>query len=243
MKIVDSIIMKGDYREILCNLYTTDEVIRMVKDDGFTVIASQYNTLKLINERVRSDNYLTYHDWRYKEGESVYMTVSTASLFNGEIVKLLTVTDNSITIENVHGKDIISDLYLKYLQEEEVRKNIPIALPTYLYTFHKSQGLEFDNVAICIDHLFEFPMLYTGITRARKRVVFFTMNHGLTMELDTIFNRPVNRSIMRDFYNNHSEMEVNWKQINEISAKYINNGSVEINVIKDLYEHSETNNL
>ena len=49
-------------------------------------------------------------------------------------------------------------------------------MPGYLYTFHKCQGLEFDDVAICLDDLFAFPMLYTGMTRAKKNIHFFTMN-------------------------------------------------------------------
>ena len=235
MQLVERIITKGDYTDIFCNLHTTDEVVRMVKDEGFTVIASQYNTLKLINERVRSGSYLTYHDWRYIAGENVYMTVSTASLFNGEIVKLIDATDTSITIENDNGKDIISDLYLKFLQETDVRKSVPIALPEYLYTFHKSQGLEFDNVAICVDRLFEFPMLYTGITRARKRVIFFTMNSGLLTEIDSLFDRPINRAFMQKFYSESPEDDTKRMRINEIASQYINNGSIEIGVIKNIY--------
>lgn len=46
--------------------------------------------------------------------------------------------------------------------------------PLNLYTFHKSQGLTFKNIIICTDNLFEFPMLYTGITRASNDIKFYS---------------------------------------------------------------------
>ena len=228
--------MNGDNSEVLKNLYTSDEIVRMVKEDGYTVIASRYDILKRINERIHIDNELMYHDWCYRAGESVYITVSTNTLFNGEIVTLVDAKDTSVTIEGKNGKDIITDMYVSNVLDEKISSTVPIVLPTYLYTFHKSQGLEFDDVAICIDDLFAFPMMYTGITRARKNVKFFTMNARLFAELDTIFGTTVNRTIVREFYNDPSIDANKCNAINDILSNYINNGTIEMNAIKNIYE-------
>ena len=236
MALVENIVMNGDNSDVLKNLYTSDEIVKMVKEDSYTVIASRYDILKRINERINIDEALLYHDWRYRAGESVYITVSTNTLFNGEIVKLVDAKDTSVTIEGKNGKDIITDIYVSKILDTKPSSTVPVVLPTYLYTFHKSQGLEFDNVAICIDDLFEFPMLYTGITRARKNVKFFTMNSRLFAELDTIFGTTVNREMIRSFYNDPS-IDINKRNaINVIISRYINNGSVEMNAIKNIYE-------
>jgi hypothetical protein len=237
MQLVETAVMNGNNIDILKYLYTTDDIIKMIRDEGYVVIASRYDILKRINERAYiNDTVLLYHDWRYRKGESVYMTVNTNTLFNGEIVTLVDANDTSITIEGKNGKDIITDLYISNVLEEKTSSTVPIALPTYLYTFHKSQGLEFDNVAICIDDLFEFPMLYTGITRARKNVKFFTMNSMLFTELDAFFGTTFNHAKMASFNDNLLIDESKRKTLNEILSKYINNGTVEINAIKNTYE-------
>jgi ATP-dependent exoDNAse (exonuclease V) alpha subunit len=163
-------------------------------------------------------------------------------LFNGEIVTLVDAKDTSITIDGKNGKDIITDLYVSKVLNEKAGSTVPIALPTYLYTFHKSQGLEFDNVAICIDDLFEFPMLYTGITRARRNVKFFTMNSMLYTELDAFFGTTFNNSKMASFNDNLLTDANKRNALNVILSKYINNGSVEINAIKNIYETKTINN-
>ena len=243
MQLVENIVMNGNSIYILKYLYTTDDIIKAIRDEGYVVIASRYDILKRINERVYIDNdELLYHDWRYRKGESVYMTMNTNALFNGEIVTLVDAKDTSITIEGENGKDIITDLYLSKVLNEKINYMVPIAMPTYLYTFHKSQGLEFDNVAICIDDLFEFPMLYTGITRASKNVKFFTMNSMLLAELDTFFGTTFNCSKMASFNDSLLADASKLETLNGILSKYVNNGSVEINAIKNIYETKTTNN-
>lgn len=48
-----------------------------------------------------------------------------------------------------------------------------IILPLQLTTYHKSQGLGYDTVILCLDELFDMSMLYTGMTRARHNIIFY----------------------------------------------------------------------
>ena len=235
MEIVNNTIMNGEFKDILLNLITTDEVVKNIRENGYTVIASRYDILHRLNERVRIEaDSLSYHDWYYIKGEDVYITVSTNTLFNGERVRLVDAQKTSITIDGPNGRDVITDLFIKNTTNDKAN-HIPLAIPTYLYTFHKSQGLEFDNVAICIDDLFEFPMLYTGITRARKNVKFFTMKSLLVTEIENIIGKPFNRAAIDEFYNNHSTDNDKQKSLNKLLMGYINSGSIEINAINGLY--------
>ena len=46
--------------------------------------------------------------------------------------------------------------------------------PNFLISIHKSQGRTIENVIFCIDELFDMSMLYTGITRAKNKLMFFS---------------------------------------------------------------------
>ena len=86
----------------------------------------------------------------------------------------------NIKNEYILLKDINTGEYkylyqIDYVDDENITpvKYFPL-IPAYLSTFHKSQGKTYNNVIICVDDLFDFTMLYTGITRARESVLFYT---------------------------------------------------------------------
>lgn len=59
----------------------------------------------------------------------------------------------------------------------------------YAMTIHKSQGSEFDHVAICLDdqnaRLLSQELIYTAVTRAKKQVTIFSTPSALTRALKT----------------------------------------------------------
>jgi exodeoxyribonuclease V alpha subunit len=233
MKLVESIIMNGNITPILPLLITVDDVVKRIRNDTYVVLASKYDTLSKINSRVRIEkDTLRYHDWLYIENELVYMTINASSVYNGEQVRLITADESSITIERDGRKNIITDMYLSNVDGIKVNDKIPLAMPSYLYTFHKSQGMEFDNVAICIDDLFEFPMLYTGITRARKNVVFFTLNSLLFRDIE----KTIKLSRNEDAYIEFISVGGNRCKLNEYLHERINTGTIEITTINDMYK-------
>lgn len=62
-------------------------------------------------------------------------------------------------------------------------------IPAYAVTVHKSQGSEFPYVFIVIPEnpsvLLEKGIVYTAITRAKKKVVIFSQNHALETAIRT----------------------------------------------------------
>ena len=237
MKLIDDVIFNRNLLEILPKIRTPDEVIRSIKNDNYTVIASTYDILRKINERVRlEEDTLMYHEWRYIPNESVYSTVTTDSLYNGERAILLGADATSVTIDTDHGRTIISDIFLRNVNGININEKIPIVMPTYLYTFHRAQGLEFDNIAICIDHLFEFPMLYTGMTRARKNIIFFTMNSLLYRNIDEALNDTVKCYSFKNIYERSLSDYMLRESLQRILQKYIYSGTLELTAVNNIYK-------
>lgn len=232
MKLVDSIVMNGDITPIIPLIATVDDVVKRIRNESYIVLASRYDVLQKINSRVRIEkNTLKYHDWLYIENEPIYMTINSNSIYNGEHAILIHADETSVTIDNNGNRNIITDMYLCNVDGVKVNDKIPLAMPSYLYTFHKSQGMEFDNVAICIDDLFEFPMLYTGITRARKNVIFFTMNSLLLSDIDDTIKLSKNEESYQKFLSTAD----NRARINEYLCERINTGTIEIRTIDAIY--------
>lgn len=226
MDTVNKVIFETNIEPIIENFHSTDDIIKKICN-GCVAIASSYNILKNINYRIRScedTDIVSYHDWFYRKNEQVYATINTSCLYNGEIGKILDADATSITLDTKHGKNVFTDMYIQEMSGEKLSKKVPIVMPGYLYTFHKCQGLEFDDVAICLDDLFAFPMLYTGMTRAKKNIYFFTMNGILYKHI-------------MDYKKLAKDNETERKPLLEAIKSMIHIGSQEINIIEDIYKN------
>lgn len=129
-----------------------EECLKLLQQD-YVLIASKYKIL----ESFKNELFL-----EYKKGDFVYGTETFDDVINGNIYVIMNI-ENDIVL----GRDIESDELIFF---KKPYKFYPICL----YTFHKSQGLTFKNVIVCIDDLFEFPMLYTGISRSSNDIKFFS---------------------------------------------------------------------
>lgn len=70
----------------------------------------------------------------------------------------------------------------------------------YAITIHKSQGSEFDHVAVCFDdtapHLLSKELIYTAITRAKKQVSLYTTKTALSYAINTPTIRQTGLSLL-----------------------------------------------
>jgi hypothetical protein len=98
-----------------------------------------------------------------------------------------------IITENIkYGDEIITNGD-EYIFEDYVNKSLVLSrddnkifvdmingcypiLPANVITYHKAQGKSYDNVILCVDNLFDFTMLYTGLSRARNNILLFTFD-------------------------------------------------------------------
>ena len=71
---------------------------------------------------------------------------------------------------------------------------LPPSEPVFAMTVHKSQGSEFDEVALLLPErdsaVLTRELLYTAVTRARRRVVV----HGTAEALARAIERPIRRA-------------------------------------------------
>ena len=131
---------------------TFDECIKLLKNN-YTLIASKYKILDIFKNELYENP---------AKGDFIYGTETINDIINGNVYVILNI-ENEIVL----ARDIETDELVFFKKPYNF-------YPLNLYTFHKSQGLTFENVIICIDDLFDYPMLYTGITRASKDIKFYS---------------------------------------------------------------------
>jgi exodeoxyribonuclease V alpha subunit len=108
---------------------------------------------------------------------------------------LLTFNGDIGVITNINSEDQACTLYFKEDDRyvEYKRENIGELMLAYAITIHKSQGSEFGAVIIPVTTQ-HFKMLfrnliYTGLTRAKKAMIFVGNRKALAMAINTIDNR------------------------------------------------------
>lgn len=124
------------------------------------------------------------HPYFVREGDKIINTVNNyhsetpngeeCPIYNGSmgIVKEIDEINGVMTIDFMSIGEVVI--------EKPAWKNIELA---YAITVHKSQGSEFDYVIFGVDFnsfvLLTRELVYTGITRAKKKLIFVTQNSAL----------------------------------------------------------------
>ena len=95
-----------------------------------------------------------------------------AGYFNGDMGVITSISDLGTMTIQIKEKNII--MQPAWLED---------IIPAYCVTIHKSQGSEFDTVFVILPQnpniLLERSLLYTAITRAKKKVVIFSQGNAL----------------------------------------------------------------
>ncbi len=102
-------------------------------------------------------------------------------LFNGDIGFCLQTPDERSQLE-VFFENKTQGIAVNLLNEE-------VIATAYAMTIHKSQGSEFDHVAITFDNsharLLSKELIYTAVTRAKKQVTIYSTKHALEKAVQT----------------------------------------------------------
>ena len=106
--------------------------------------------------------------------------VSTG-VYNGEIGEITKISEINKTIE------VVFDDGKKVLYEGKTLEDIDLA---YAMTVHKAQGCEFDTVVIALGkmsyHLLNRKLLYTAVTRGKKKVIIINFNNALKRMIKSV---------------------------------------------------------
>jgi exodeoxyribonuclease V alpha subunit len=102
-------------------------------------------------------------------------------LFNGDIGFCLQTSDTRSQLE-VFFENKTQGIAVNLLNEE-------VIATAYAMTIHKSQGSEFDHVAITFDNsharLLSKELIYTAVTRAKKQVTIYSTKHAFEKAVQT----------------------------------------------------------
>lgn len=111
--------------------------------------------------------------------------------------KYLGISNGDIGITNLNKKNI---LQVSFLKENNAVKNIPANIlshyeTSWSITVHKAQGSEFNNISLVLPNkdlkIFQKDILYTAITRARKKIKIFSIKDILMKKLKTKLNQSL----------------------------------------------------
>ena len=183
----DMIYMFRDSREALQNI-AIKTYMKSIEEDGLdnTIIITPRrekcnNSALEINKKItdllftKSDKHMQFGERIYYVGSKVMQTDNNyeKNVFNGEIGQITSIYDTE-----VEGKNIIQfDVEFKLGEQTKMvtynRNELDQLDLAYAATVHKVQGSGYKNVIIIIDMthytLLDTCMLYTAITRAKKR--------------------------------------------------------------------------
>lgn len=126
-----------------------------------------------LNPKVPGQPEITYGRTIYRKGDKVIMLVNNydAGYLNGDLGTVVGVGEAGLEIE-IMGKTITVD-----------RTSLDEVTLAYAISVHKSQGSEFEDVIIAMSEepatMLRRNLLYTAITRAKKRCVIIAEKPGI----------------------------------------------------------------
>ena len=181
--------------------------LRSTQDGRFKCVSDQLNNI--IQETINPETNSIYKSGvvSYKLNDRVMMWKNTPTASNGDvgtIVKLTTNTDWGLemTVEWENGN---TGVYHK--------SDLDKITLAYSMSVHKSQGSEYDTVIVPVlsEHrckLFKNNLLYTAITRAKKRVILvgdkdainYMIAHSDTYKRKTFFKERLQKYASGDFH-------------------------------------------
>lgn len=171
------------------------DIPKLILNENYVFIASKYSILQKIYDYI----YTTY--WCNKNNKLDIITIEQHISYSSGFKNLylysgmkIIVCDTDEQKKYINGEELIFTgniecnklkcysesrkeiVYIHKIKEVEMSHSeefYPIC-PNFLISIHKSQGRTIENVIFCIDELFDMSMLYTGITRAKNKLMFFS---------------------------------------------------------------------
>ena len=119
---------------------------------------------------------------RFREGDKVMWTKNKGDINNGDVGYISKITkDDEISISVDFQDGRVEDLDISELSYLEL---------AYASTVHKAQGAEYDTVIINLQTahyiMLKRPLLYTAITRAKKKVILIGDRKAICIAINTV---------------------------------------------------------
>ncbi|HDX9506365.1 TPA: AAA family ATPase [Bacillus thuringiensis] len=166
--------------------------------DGYQILTNTRKLAKDINMIVQAekkDITLCFDDFKYDLNDRVMIIANSSArnVSNGDTGKIVDYDERGVCVSlDLEDREV----FYKYEDTEEI-------VPAYAFTVHKSQGSEYENVAVFVDSqpkLNTNNLLYTGITRAKKDIKVYVPNEMVLTTMINTVPEPVSNVTLNNVF-------------------------------------------
>ncbi|MCU4936948.1 AAA family ATPase [Bacillus cereus] len=175
-----------------------DDLVQKLVADGYQILTNTRKLAKDINLIVQADKKditKCFNDFKYNLNDRVMIIANSSArnVSNGDTGKIVDYDERGVCVRlDLEDREI----FYKYEDTEEI-------VPAYAFTVHKSQGSEYENVAVFVDNqpkLNTNNLLYTGITRAKKNIKIYVPDEMVLTTMINTVPEPVSNVTLNNVF-------------------------------------------
>jgi exodeoxyribonuclease V alpha subunit len=229
---------KNNIKELLLNNISNGTQIITINNNTI----QEYTNIirdKLNPKKDNSSEYYIDEKILFRIGDPVVHTKNNnkEKLYNGMCGKVVDITDTSIFV-------IFNNRKYEYKKDSPEIKDL---VPSYIITTHKSQGSEYDNIIVLLNNsiLLNRNILYTALSRAKKKIILMSEPYVLTKAIKTKLKRNSLLDFMCKYfkiYDNEEEDFIEYFK-NIIKCEINNTYLEEVEIRKTIYYRDLNTNL
>ncbi|MBD2790616.1 ATP-binding domain-containing protein, partial [Xenorhabdus sp. DI] len=175
-----------------------EKLVLPLVEQGYQILTNTKKMTKKINLIVQANkDKITkcFNDYCYEIGDRVMIIANDSSrrVYNGDTGKIVDHDDKGILIQ-LDFED--RQVFYRYLDTVNI-------VPAYAFTVHKSQGSEYENVAVFLESqpkLNTNNLLYTGITRAKKNIKVYVPDEKVLSTMINCVPEPVSNITLNNVF-------------------------------------------
>ncbi|MFE5392779.1 ATP-dependent DNA helicase [Bacillus thuringiensis] len=175
-----------------------EDLVQKLVSDGYQILTNTRKLAKDINLIVQADKKditKCFNDFKYDLNDRVMIIANSSArnVSNGDTGKIIDFDERGVCVRlDLEDREV----FYKYEDTEEI-------VPAYAFTVHKSQGSEYENVAVFVDSqpkLNTNNLLYTGITRAKKDIKVYVPNEMVLTTMINTVPEPVSNVTLNNVF-------------------------------------------
>ncbi|MDA2610080.1 AAA family ATPase [Bacillus cereus] len=175
-----------------------EDLVHKLVSDGYQILTNTRKLAKDINlivQAAKKDITKCFNDFKYDLNDRVMIIANSSArnVSNGDTGKIIDFDERGVCVRlDLENREV----FYKYEDTEEI-------VPAYAFTVHKSQGSEYENVAVFVDSqpkLNTNNLLYTGITRAKKDIKVYVPNEMVLTTMINTVPEPVSNVTLNNVF-------------------------------------------
>ncbi|HHB1441870.1 TPA: ATP-dependent RecD-like DNA helicase [Bacillus mobilis] len=175
-----------------------EDLVQKLVSDGYQILTNTRKLAKDINlivQAAKKDITKCFNDFKYDLNDRVMIIANSSArnVSNGDTGEIIGFDERGVCVRlDLEDREV----FYKYEDTEEI-------VPAYAFTVHKSQGSEYENVALFVDSqpkLNTNNLLYTGITRAKKDIKVYVPNEMVLTNMINTVPEPVSKVTLNNVF-------------------------------------------